>query len=283
MSAYAPPVPGSPLLFGDIFSPSWLFDAVVNNDAVRLGEVNMRGGNRGYQPLPVTTTATNKDFILAHGDACRAVLLADDCEIETCLVRRGGRGRLLFAAITSWPADETEAAQTRALTTFRRHPFAPGEHFDGGIVELGRLFAVNGRALISLGEGDRVARLSDQGRAQLEQRWAAFATRRGPLAAIDNATKLARLIDARDDAARLDLLLSGDALPREATIETAKSVARTFAQAWKTEGEVMQGIADAHEARQPGLDKVAELEEALRTLALLASTAADSLERDRAA
>ncbi len=280
---YAALAPGSPLLFGDIFSPDWLFDVVVNNDAVRLGEVNMKGGKRGYQPLPASATSTSKDFVLAHGHACPAVLLADDCEIETCLVRRGGRGRLLFAAMTPWPADDAEADQMRVLTTFRRHPLEPGEHFAGGVVEFSRLFAVNGLALANLGTGDRVACLSGKARAHLEQRWAAFATRRGPLAAVDNATKLAHLLDAGDDPTRLDLLVAGDVMPEYDTVKTAKSVARAFTQAWKAEGEVMQGIAEAHEAKHCGHGEVNRLEEALRMLASLASAAADALQAHRVA
>ena len=49
---YLVPPAGAPLLFGDIFSPAWLFDAVVNRDAIQFGEVSMRGGIRGYAPLP---------------------------------------------------------------------------------------------------------------------------------------------------------------------------------------------------------------------------------------
>ncbi|MEJ7787842.1 MAG: hypothetical protein WKF96_23820 [Solirubrobacteraceae bacterium] len=277
------PDAGTPLLFGDIFSPDWLFDAVVNDDAVRLGEVSMRGGLRGYAPLKSDGPKTDKDFILAHGEPCRAVLLADDCEIETCLVRKGGRGRLLFAALTPWPSDEDKATKARTMTTFRRHPLEPGEHFDGGIVDLRRLFAVNGQALTSLGSGDRIVALANAARAGLEQRWAAFATRRGPLAAVDNATKLAHLLDAGDDVARFELLVAGEAAPSGAPAETARSVARAFTQAWKAEGEVMQCIADAHEAKNAGHGEVAQLEDALRTLADLASTAADALESHRAA
>lgn len=271
------------MLFGDVFSPGWLFDAVVNRDAVRLGAVNMRGGVRGYAPLNADGRATNQDLILAHGEPCRAVLLAGDCEIETCLVRKGGRGRLLFAALTPWPDDEAEAEKARTARGFRRHPLAPDEPFAGGIVELNRLFAVKGAALVNLGIGDRVVALSDPARAKLEQSWAAFATRRGPLAALDNATKLARLLDAGDDVQRLGHLVAGQAVPKDAQVEVAKSVARAFIQAWKAEGEVMQGIADAHEARAGGGDEVTELEDALRKLAELASAAADGLHPYRAA
>jgi hypothetical protein len=280
---YLVPPAGAPLLFGNIFSPTWLFDAVVNRDAIQLAEVSMRGGIRGYAPLATQAPKPGKDFVLAHGESCRAVLLADDCEIESCLVRKGGRGRLLFAALSDWPADDDEAVKAKAMTTFRRHPLEPDDHFDGGIVELQQLFAVSGRALTEIGDEDRVAALDDAGRAQLEQRWAAFATRRGPLAAIDNAAKLAHLLDAGDDVERLKAVAGGAAVPGEAPAEAAKAVARAFTQAWKAEGEVMQGIADAHEDRAPGQDAVAQLEEALRTLADFAAGAADALHYYRAA
>ena len=109
------------------------------------------------------------------------------------------------------------------------------------------------------------------------------ATRRGPLAAIDNSIKLAHLLDAGDDVGRLKALADGAAVPGEAPAEAAKAFARAFAQAWKVEGEVTQGIADAHEDRAPGQAAVAELEDALRTLADFAAGAADALHGYRAA
>jgi hypothetical protein len=265
------------LQFGDVLSAAWLFDTVVNDDAVGLTETNLRRGALGYVPLPAGAARTgDKDFVLTHGQPCRAVLLADDCEIETCLVRKGGRGRLLFAVLSPWPTDPAEAARASALMSFRRHPLEPKAGFDGGVVELNRLFAVNGRALTDLGAEHRIARLGASVRARLEQRWAAFATRRGPLAARDNATKLAHLLDAGDDAERMDALAAGGA-PADQTIEVAKSVTLAFSQAWKAEGEVMQGIADAHEARRAGRAEVSELEQALRSLAAMAASAADAL------
>jgi hypothetical protein len=59
-------------------------------------------------------------------------------------------------------------------------------------------------------------------------------------------------------------------------------VLRTLSQGWRTEGEIMQKIADVHEARAAGTDEVAMLESELRTLSEYAATAADQL-RDRAA
>lgn len=274
---YLRPAPADPLLFGDVFSSEWLFDAVINEDAIALAPINLsRGQGRGYAPMtPEAPFRTDKDFLLAHGTSCRAVLLSDDCEIETCLVRKEGKSRLVFAAVSPWPVDAEAAAKAASLKTFRRHPLQPDHGFEGGVVELYRLFAVSGQALLKT---DGRVGLGDEARAALEQRWAAFATRRGPLVAVDNATKLAHVLDARGDAARFDLLHGGDALPSDAAQDVAKAVARTLNQAWRTEGEIMQKVADVHETRSAGNEEMAFLESELRRLGELAASAADQLQ-----
>src|SRR5207249_2010770 len=155
----------------------------------------------------------------------------------------------------------------------RRHPLTPADGFEGGIAELYRVFAVSGQALLNT--DDRVVALDDDARARLEQRWAAFATRRGPLAAADNATKLAHVLDAKGDAGRFALLVGGDALPSDAVQKLAEAVARTLIQAWRAEGEIMQKIADVHEKRGLGAEEAALLESELRTLGEVATAAAD--------
>ena len=265
-----------PLLFGDVFSSEWLFDAVIKKDAIPLREIELsRGQGRAYAPVRPEGPQTDTDFLLAHGRTCRAVLLSDDCEIETCLVRKEGRSRLIFAAVTPWPTDQTAAAKAARMATFRRHPLEPADGFEGGIAELYRLFAVSGKALLNTEE--RVVALDDDARARLEQRWAAFATRRGPLAVADNATKLAHVLDAKGAEDRYELLVGGDALPNDSAQEAAKAVARTLNQGWRTEGEIMQKIADVHEARGAGADEVASLEAELRKLSEMAAIAADLL------
>ena len=273
---YHAPSKGEPVLFGDVFSSSWLFDAFINRDAVPLREITLKGGNRGYAPVSAPGQP-DKDFLLAHGTSCRAIVLSDDCEIESCLVRRGGRGRLVFAAVEPWPS--ASIAVGVRTSNFRRHPLEPADGFEGGIAEFFRLFAVTGQAL--LGASGRIICLEEEARALLEQRWAAFATRRGPLAAADNATKLAHVLDAAGDADRFKLLVDGDALPKTAAQDIAKTVARAFNQAWRAEGEIMQRIADVHEQRLAGLDEIALLETEMRALGDYATAAANSL-RDRA-
>lgn len=273
---YRTPSSEEPLLFGDVCSSEWLFDAVIREDAMPLREIELaRGRGRGFAPVSAEGPQTEKDFLLAHGRSCRAILVSDDCEIETCLVRREGKSRLLFAAVSPWPPNEAGAEKAARMKTFRRHPLEPADGFEGGIAELFRLFAVSGEALLKT-EG-RVVGLEDDARALLEQRWAAFATRRGPLVAVDNATKLAHVLDANGDSERFEVLVGGDVVPSEPVQEIAKSVARAFTQAWRTEGEIMQKIADAHENRSGGESEVALLEAEMRNLGELAIEAADQL------
>jgi hypothetical protein len=279
---YRKPSSEEPLLFGDVFSSEWLFDAVIREEAIPLREIELaRGRGRGFTPVRAEGPQTEKDFVLAHGRSCRAILVSDDCEIETCIVRRKGKSRLLFAAISPWPSDEASAGKAARMKTFRRHPLEPADGFEGGIAELFRLFAVSGEALLKT--NGRVVGLEEDARALLEQRWAAFATRRGPFAAVDNATKLAHVLDANGEGDRFERLIRGDALPTDEAQDVARAVARAFNQAWRTEGEIMQKIADVHESRSAGEGEVAILEAEMRTLGDLAIEAADLLRAQGAA
>jgi hypothetical protein len=272
---YIKPASDRPLLFGDIFSADWLHDAMINQDAVALAPFDARGGGRAYAPLsPGTKRRTG--FVLARGGPCRAVLLSDDCEIETWLVRKGGGGRLLFAALDAWPDDPTEAERIAASTSFRRHPLRPADRFEGGVVEFFRLFAVSGRSLMD--SHGRLLSLSDAERAALEQRWAAYATRRGPMAAERNGTKLAYVLEAGDDAARWEQLLKGISTPAEPLVDAGARLATALAQAWRVEGEIAGKFADAYEDRRNGNDAVPLLQEELRVLSRLATEAADALD-----
>jgi hypothetical protein len=272
---YRVPTDTDPILFGDIFSSDWLVDAFVAQDAVALRQVQMKGGLTGYAPVTPDKSHPSNPFVLAHGVNCQAILLSDDCEIESCLVRRSGRGRLMFAAVTPWPEDSAAAAEALQMTTFRRHPLMPADGFIGGIAELVRLFAVAGAALS--GKPGRVLALDAHERARLEQRWAAFATRRGPLAAVDNATKLAHVLDARGNPGKIEFLASGDAIPSGKAVGAAEAVAKALVQGWRTEGEVMERVAEAHEARREATDEISNLEHELRQLSDFASQAADLL------
>lgn len=256
-----------PVLFGDIYSATWLRDAFITQEAVPLHRFNRQGGGIAYEPLAPDTRRAAK-YVLAEGVPCRAIILSDDCEIETWLVRKGGQGRLLVAAVSAWDPGAGER-------NFRRHPLPPDGDFSGGVVELGRLFAVQARALAT--RQSRVASLGDTARGELEQRWAAYATRRGPLAALDNATKLAHLIDASGDAGRLAALIDNGETVDAAAMAKGKSVATALVKAWRIEGEVMAAIANAHEERRVATSETTALARELRELADLARQASDQL------
>ncbi|MCC6222252.1 MAG: hypothetical protein IT201_02030 [Thermoleophilia bacterium] len=256
-----------PVLFGDIYSTAWLRDAFITEEAVPLHRFNRSGGGIAYEPLAPDTRRAAK-YVLAEGTACRAIVLSDDCEIETWLLRKGGQGRLLVAAVSAWDPGAGER-------NFRRHPLPPDGDFPGGVVELGRFFAVQARALAA--RRSRVASLGDAARSELEQRWAAYATRRGPLAALDNATKLAHLVDASGDADRLAALIDGGETVDVAAMAKGKSVATVLVKAWRIEGEVMAAIATAHEARRVATSETAALAQELQELADLARQAGDQL------
>lgn len=265
-----------PLLFGDIFSAQWLFDAMVNEDAVELAPFDRkRNAGRAYEPL-APGRKRRTDFVLARGGPCRAVLISDDCEIETWLSRKQGAGRLLFAALEPWPPDQREVDRIAASTSFRRHPLLPADGFEGGVVEFFRLFAVSGKSLLD--SHGRIHGLTGPERALLEQRWAAYATRRGPLAAERNGTKLAYVLEAGDDATKWERLLDGSATPAPPLVDAGQRLATALAQAWRVEGEITGKFADAYEEKRNGDDAVPVLQEELRVLSRLAAEAADSLD-----
>ena len=268
MSGYVVDPPEErPVLFGDIYSTAWLRDAFITEEAVPLHRFNRSGGGIAYEPLAPDTHRATK-YVLAEGAACRAIVLSDDCEIETLLARKGGQGRLLAAAVSAWDPGAGER-------NFRRHPLPPGDGFAGGVVELSRLFAVQARALAT--RQSRVASLEDTARGELEQRWAAYTTRRGPLAALDSATKLAHLIDASGDAGRLAALIDHGATLDAAAMVKGKSVATVLVKAWRIEGEVMSAIANAHEERRVATSETTALARELQELADLARQASDQL------
>jgi hypothetical protein len=242
--------------FGDVFSADWMFDIHVRGDAVPLKpfECHMGKGRPkilGYQPA---IPKPQRDLVLSHGKRHRAVLLSDNCEVESVIVRRRA-GRLTFAAVEDWPKNATEAERAVQSQAFRRHPLPPADGFTGGIVNLGSLFAVGWDAVASATPDPRVARLDDDCVIDLEIRWNAYATRRGPRAHTDNALKLAMLLTADGNPAILAALrdldnparLKPDSLDQAA----ANAVARALTIGWTLEGGVMNNMADALENGDP--------------------------------
>lgn len=275
MSVYIAPADRPDILFGDVFSALWFHDVFLREDATPLGPTSGKGGTQQYIAVPPALSRASRDLLLAHGRPCQAVVLSDDCEIESILVRKKGQGRLLFAAIMPWTEEPARAESNLHSGAFYRHPLAPGPGYSGGLVEMRRLFMVDGRAVSG---GGRIACLGDEPRARLEHRWAAFAGRRGPIAHLRGAEKVAKIIDAAGDATRLDALDHGIAQPAQAARDASLPVAHALSQAWELEGRFVNGADDAHEKVSDGRDLAGELARSLRELSRLAEEAAARLE-----
>lgn len=136
------------------------------------------------------------------------------------------------------------------------------------------MFSVSSGALH---KPSRVASLSNEVRGRLEQRWAAYATRRGPLAVLDQADKLARLLAAGDDRDRLDRLASGEDKPSDSGREGALLFARVIGHTWRLEGELMNPVVNAYERRRPAPTEVSRMVAELSDLSVAAGRAADVL------
>lgn len=275
MSGYVEVAAHPQVLFGDIFTSSWLHDVFLREDAIALGRFTAKASPVAYQPIPLEARRPNQDLLLAHGRPCQAVVLADDCEIESIILRKDQSGRLLFAAVGPWPEDSDEVERVLASEAFFRHPLRPAAGYPGGVVDLRRLFMIDARAIDA---AQRVAGLDEPGRSRLEQRWAAFAGRRGPMAHLRGAEKMARVLDAKGDPGRLSELTGGVATPTDSVRDASLSVARAFARAWELEGEFISGADLAQEMGSDGRHLARDLALNLRELVQLADEAAARLE-----
>lgn len=279
MSGYVAVSERDHILFGDVFSAGWMHDVFLREDAIALGPFTRGGGVTCYAPVDPAKRRQSQELILAHGRPAQAVILSDDCEIESVLVRRG-RGRVLFAAVGPWPEDGAAAEDLMRTTAFYRHPLRPDGAYAGGVVDLRRLFMVDARAISA---SDRDVCLGEGLRARLEQRWAAFAGRRGPLAHLSGAQKLARVIEAAGDSDRLESLNEGTAAVDPATVEASRATAVALSHAWELEGALVNGADLAHEEVSDGSELVSDMASRLRELAELAGTAAALLDGLKAA
>jgi len=235
--------PSGNISFGDIFAAEWFYDAYLRRDAVPLVEFSAKGG-RGWR---ATRPSDRRDTLFAHGQQRQAILVSDDCEVETIL-RRGGRSRLVFAAIDRLPVGRTQADEALETKAFRRFGLPPEGGFSGGIVEFQQLFGMAADGVEAQdGTDPRVARLGGEMLLQFEMRWNAYAVRRGPLTHVDNAEKLARLLSADGDAAKLARIKEAADVPKTEELAVAKAVAEALAAAWEIEGALMNRIADLYE------------------------------------
>jgi len=262
--------PGADIGFGDIFRAEWFFDAYIRRDAVPLVAFTAKGGMRAWRQA---APSHERDYLFAHGQQREAVLLSDDCEVET-IMRRGGRRRLIFAAIERLPVSETQAKKALATRAFRRFPLPPYETFVGGTVEFQQLFGVGPDAISGNGKDPRLLRLDADMRLHCEMRWNAYATRRGPLTHIDNAEKLARLLTADGDSARLERLKAGEDDADASHLDVAKAIADALGTAWEIEGATLNDVAEAYERSDPPEEAMRRTSEQLQQLAARAQRAA---------
>jgi hypothetical protein len=260
------------LAFGDVFSAKWFFDAYLRRDAVPLVAFQERAGGQAWR---AAAPSGARDLVFAHGQQRKAVLLGDDCEIETML-RRSGRSRVIFAAIEELPPDAMEAENLLQTRAFRRFPLPPGDGFTGGIVDFQQLFAMNVDGVQAGEDGidPRLVSLDAETKLLLEMRWNAFAVRRGPLTHLDNAEKFARLLTADGDGDRLDRLHRRVEDPVELDAEIGRALIAALNAAWEVEGAVLNRMAEAYERKEAPDATRREIAEALEKLASRAQRAA---------
>jgi hypothetical protein len=272
--------------FGDLFASGSVFhDAYLRSDATSLGQHTLKGqkaerlaegltkglnnrsvvaGPDGINVLsPAIPLGNEEDALLAHGLPTHAIVLSDECDIEEVFGRGGKpKGRLLFASVSERPVAEINAVALQE--PFDRFALPASEGWPGGVAELRRVFMVDVRA-IDLENTPRVTRLDDALSQRLAITWAAYATRRGPLAASKAAEKLALLL-SRGSEVTPDIKAA------------ALSAAQTVAAAWTMESEGLDGAAIALEEGTDPDPVVARLIESLQELAIQASAAAAALD-----
>jgi hypothetical protein len=168
---------------------------------------------------------------MKRGVPLRAILLSDDCAIDTALGEERGRraqGRLLFAPIV--PAKDSEVTKLEERPVFGRFPLPMhAKLFDGGIAELRDCFMVDARDVRTK---DRRVTLTTEAAEDLEAAWDACVLRRGPHAVAHNVAKLAAALAGED----------GDPEEQAGVVEM---IERTLVTAWRLEGGLLRAAADA--------------------------------------
>jgi hypothetical protein len=264
--------PTSDVSFGDVYEGVFFFDAFLRDDACQMGTRAGKGGSVVYSP----DWADKRNFVLARGAPCAALLITENCLVDTALGQGRAdskpKGRLLFAPI--WEAETDADLKT---TTFGRFPM-PGweDRLPASVAELRRCFMVDSR---DVGARARLASLGSEAVVDLEVRWNAFATRRGPRASARNAEKVTDVL----------VKLQGRSERTERDEETGTLVAQTLAAAWRIEGGELPAAAeaapeppsagpsadDSAKGTQSGRSEIEQLQSALRSLATTAEAAAE--------
>jgi hypothetical protein len=240
-------------------------------------------------PTPVSPLFPPKErdrFALGHAsmpaeEARRAVILTDDCAIDTALAqgreRRSVGGRLLFAPLRQVDADTHEKLRERP--DFGRFPLPSSQRFGAeAVVELRHTFMVEAQH-IKAHASDRVLAATTALAEELEAHWNAYAARRGPIAYERNCLKLAELVGAPGSV-------------DEQHERDAFSVATLLDRVWRLEGGDLEVASTAYEQLENALAEggdvgalarpvVEGLIRGLREIAELAEAAATTLERYR--
>lgn len=250
--------------FGDVVSADWMFDLYLRHDAVALKYEDQRGRRVWLRNVaPNAERPPGKDGVLSHADEAlgsgnprQAIILTDDCEMETFHERRTSSGRILFAAIR--PATPAEIVDAQASSTYRRFVLPPDAtiEFAGGIVELQRIFSVS---LPSLTTDPlvhtRLVGLDPEAQADLSQYVCAHVTRHGPLVAAKESAKLAMLLSANGDADVIaDFKKAGSTrAPDTAHAEIATALTQALFEAWALEHGPLNFVSDEwDEGAAPG-------------------------------
>jgi hypothetical protein len=281
VSLYRPP--GEFVRFGDIFDAPHLIATYLRADAVLLGAddlpaklVPMLGQKLGLalpdEPLrlysPHLRNREQEDFVLAHGQRERAILLTDNCTISTIFGYDRDKprrtGSLMFAPVRDEPDQIAKVAATRPFNRFalERAPF-----FDGGIVDFRRVFMVDAR---DVDPATRVAALGEELAEELEASLSAYAVRRGPNVVDRNAAKLVGL-------------LTRAGVGEPAAQATAARVAEALGIAWRVEGGPLEDAAEAYDDEKDPEPSLTALAADFHALAASAGAAAEELERQLAA
>lgn len=286
---YRTPAPDERLGFGDVLEADWLFDLYLRHDAVALEPQQRRGaGGVVFIPravAPQREREPGKDVIASHaefGDAAigfgnprRAIVLTDDCEMETLQGRNGDgrpRGRIMLAAVRR--ASPTEIAEVRA-SNFGLFALPPDDAvaFDGGVVELQRAFSVSLPSLLGGTRPRRLVALDAEAQGNLSVRWCAHATRHGPMVAADGARKLAGIMSAAGHDEVLADIRELRREPDQHHLAAAEHLVGALALAWAIEGRVLDQVSDAWERGGTAIDSRTVVLEHLERLRDLADSA----------
>lgn len=267
------------LRFGDIISAGWLYDLYLRHDSIALKFEEDASGRRKYfvNRAPQPERQAGKDTVLAHagdpedpqdlvlgsGDPRWAVILTDDCELDSYATdRKSGSGRVLMAPIRRMSPDEIKAAGRPG--NYRRFPLEPTAGFAGGVVELQRIFSVSLPSLLEPAPTtERLLGLTENAQERLSKALCAHVTRHGPSVAQVETAKLAALMTADGNATRRGQLLGGDA-PATEHQALASQVAAALTAAWEIEQKALNTISDAWEAGDPSAASVTLLKEQIK-------------------